>query len=157
MEEDTTVRDELKKMNENMKQLIDTGKPLKLKKLGKMAKKKGFVQYLYIHENGEIEATKVPISEGTTAYEDAPRLATPDYLLSYKGTPTIIQPAWSSKPFSKVENFEETVKEKMLSAGWRLLALRAEAGDVKTKKKMGMGVIIGILLALVVVGYLIFA
>lgn len=156
IEEKESLKDIMKKNNELLNRLLTTDgvKELKLKKLGKGQRKKGYVSYLFIHENGEIEPLKVPISEMTSLIEESPRLARPEEILSYKGSPTIIQPAWSSKPFSLVENYQETVKEKMLSAGYRLLALRAEQGNIKPKKQISGTMIFFIIVAILVVAYL---
>jgi len=153
-----SLKDIMKKNNELLNRLLTTDgvKNLKLKKLGKGQRKKGYINYLFIRTNGEIEPLKVPATEMTTLIEESPRLARPEEILSYKGTPTIIQPEWSSKPFSMVDNYEDTVRDKMLSAGYRLLALRSEQGNIKSKAKMSGGMIFGIIVALIVVGYLIF-
>ena len=160
MEEDKeeSLKDIIKKNNEILNRLLNTEgvKNLKLKKLGKGAKKKGYVNYLFIHENGEIEPLKVPIQEMTTLVNESPRLARPEEILSYKGSPIIIQPSWSSSPFSMVDNYEQTIKDKMLSAGYRLLALRAEQGNIKSKKKISGMVIFFIIVAILVLGYLLF-
>ena len=152
-----SLKDIIKKNNELLNRLLITEgvKDLKLKKLGKGAKKKGYVNYLYIHENGEIEPLKVPIQEMTSLIEESPRLARPEEILSYQGNPTIIQPSWSSEPFSMVNNYEQTIKDKMLSAGYRLLALRAEQGNIKPKKKISGTMIFFIIVAILVVGYLV--
>lgn len=128
-------------------------KPLKLPSLGKGKRKKGYVNYLYIHENGEIEPLKVPVDEMTSMIEGSPRLAIPEMILNYKSNPTIIQPAWSSKPFSVVDNYKEAVQQKYLSAGYKLLALRAEQGNVKGKKQISGTMIFFIIVAILVAGY----
>ena len=156
MEEDKSLKDEIRQINENFNKLLESGKVkgIKASKLGRSQKKKGYVNYIYIRENGTMETTKVPISEGTTFFEKTPRLATPEYVLNWKGQPTIIQPSWSSKPFSPVENFDKAEKEKMLSVGWRLLANRAELGEIKPKGKMS-GMLIFIIIAVIgVIAYL---
>ncbi len=146
----------IKENNELLNRLVETtnSKPLKLKKLGKVQRKKGYVNYLFIRTNGNMESLKVPVDEMTTFFEKTPRLARPEEILNYNGSPTIIQPEWSSKPFSMIDNYNKTVKEKYLSAGYRLLALRAEQGNIKGKKKMSGAVIIFIIVVMLVVGYL---
>lgn len=155
-EDKESLKDIMKKNNELLRRLIENPevKNLKLKKLGRGAKKKGYVNYLYIRTNGEIEPLKVPINEMTSLIEESPRLARPEEILSYKNTPTIIQPEWSSEPFSMVKSYEGTVRDKMLSAGYRLLALRAEQGNIKPKGKISGTAIFFIIVAILVVGYL---
>lgn len=152
-----SLKEQVEENNKLLKRLLETDgvKKVKFKKLGKSQKKKGYVNYLYIRENGEIEALKVPIMEMTTVIEEAPRLAQPEHILNYKGSPTIIQPAWSSIPFSTVDNYKEAEQKDMLSTGWRLLANRAELGNIKPKKKISGTAIFFIIIALLVAGYLI--
>lgn len=154
---DEDLKKTLKENNELLNKLLLSGdiKKLKLKKVSKGQKKKGYINYLYIRTNGCIETMKIPSTEMTTLIEDSPRLARPEEILSYKGTPTIIQPEWSSQPFSMVQNYNQTVKDKMLSAGYRLLALRAEQGNIKPKRKLSGTVIFFLIVALLVVGYLV--
>lgn len=156
MEEEKSLKDEIRAINENFSKLLNSGKVkgIKAQKIGKSQRKKGYINYIYIRENGSMETTKVPIQEGTTFFDDTPRLATPEYVLNWKGQPTIIQPSWSSKPFSPVENFDKAEKEKMLSVGWRLLANRAELGEIKPKGKMSGWLIFVILGVIGVVAYL---
>lgn len=155
--EEKSVKDEVRELNQKIQVLLDSGKVkgIKPKKLGTSQKKRGFVNYIYIRENGTIETMKFPIQEGTTMIEETPRIATPDYVLNWKGNPTIIQPAWSVKPFSPAENLEGSVKENMLAVGWRLLANRAEQGVIKPKKRISGMAIFLIIIAVLVIGYLI--
>jgi len=157
MEETRTLKDELKDLNSHIKLLIDSGKFKEIKgkkKLSKRDIKKGFIRYIYINENNSIKVLKVPIEESTTLFEKVPRIATPDYMLSWDGQPTIIQPSWSVKPFSPVDNWEDTVKERMTSAGHRLLLNKIEQGGIIQKKKMSGAVIFGIIIVLIIAGYL---
>lgn len=157
IKDEKTTKEEVRELNRKFDTLINSGavKGIKPKKLGRSARKKGYVNYIYVRENGEIDTFKKPIEEGTSIIDEIPRLATPEHVLNWKGHPTIIQPSWSSKPFSPVENMEKTAKENMLAMGWRLLANRAELGNVKPKKKMSGTMIFFIIIALLVVGYLV--
>ena len=153
---DKTLKDEIRDLNKKFAKFIEEHevKEIKPDKVGKSQKKKGYVNFMLIRENGDITVHKVPVEEATTFYEKTPRLASPEYILNWKGNPTIIQPSWSSQPFSPVENFKKTEKDKMLSVGWRLLANRAELGDIKPKGKMSGWVIMMIIAIIGVVGYL---
>ena len=152
MQENTEM---LKKLNEHFENMVKSPevKTIKPKKLGSKGKK-GYVNYIYIRENGVMDMVKVPIEEGTTSYDGSPRLATPEHVLNWKNVPTIIQPSWSCKPFSPAVNMEETAKEKMLSVGYRLLTNRQELGEIKPKKKVSGLVIFFIVIAIIVIGYL---
>lgn len=153
---ETSLKDEIRALNQNFTKLIESGKVkgVKPKKIGKSQLKKGYVNYIYVKENGNMDIIKVPIQEGTTVIDETPRLATPEYVLNWKGTPTIIQPSWSTEPFSPVQSFEQTARDKMLAAGYRLLANRVELGEIKPKKKMSGALIFIIIAAVIVGGYL---
>jgi len=156
MEQETNLKEEIKKLNDNFSKLLESGKVkgVKAKKLGKFQLKKGYVRYLYINENRDIKVMKVPIEEGTTTIEGIPRIATADYMMTWDGQPTIIQPAWSVKPFSPVDNYEETVKTQMSSAGYKLLLNRIEQGGIKPKRQIKGWMIFAGVIALIVIGYL---
>jgi hypothetical protein len=159
MVEEGTLKDEVKKLNENFDKLLESGKVKGFKpnkKLTNANVKKNYTLAIVIGENREIKFIKVPISEGTVIVDGIPRLATTDYALSYKGKPAIIIPEWSTKPFSPVENYEDTVKSQMTAAGYKLLLNRIELGKIALKKKMSGMIIILIILALIVGGYLLY-
>jgi hypothetical protein len=150
MEEDNkNLKESVNEINKKFDTLISSGKVkgVKAKKLSGSEKKKGYIRYLYISENKNIKAVKVPVEEGTTFFEGSPRIATPDYMLTWDGDPCIIQPGWSMKPFSPVDNMEQTIKDKMNAVGNRLLLNRIELGAVKSKKGIpGWMIIVGLLL-----------
>lgn len=155
-ETDKTLKDEVKELNSNVKKLLesDKSKIIKPKKLSRGDKKKGKIRVIYLNENKDIKVIKVPIEEGTALIEGCPRLATPDYMMTWQGDPTIILPGWSTKPFSPSENLDQTTKDNMNAVGFRLLANRVELGAVKGKKSMpGWLIFVGII-GLIVVGYL---
>lgn len=156
-EESTNLKDEVKKLNENFSKLLESGKKVKAKKLSRSEMKKGMVRYIFINENGTIDVKKVPIDEGTTFLDKTPRLATADYQLTWDGQPTIIQPAISAEPFSPKTFYERVKDEKMLAVGYKLLAHRAEMGQIKGKKSMPGWIIFAGIIALIVVGYLVLA
>lgn len=142
--------------NKKIEQLITPLKDVKSKKLSKNLQKKGYVNYIYIRENGEMEEKQLPIEEATTMIEKAPRLGTPVHILHKKGVPTIIQPSWSCEPFSPALNFDQTKRDGMLSAGFQLLTNRQELGEVKPKKSMSGMTILLIVAVLGILGYFIF-
>jgi hypothetical protein len=154
--ENTSLKDEIKKLNDNFTQLVSEKKIKKIKgkKLSRGQLKKNYVRYLYIDENRNMKAMKVPIDEGIVSTDGVPRIATTDYMLTWDGQPTIIQPSWSLKPFDPVVSREETTKDKMNSAGIKLILKRIEEGTVNTKKKLSGAVIFGIVIAIIVVGYI---
>ena len=161
-EEKTTLTDEVKAQNERLKSMDDKiekllnagAKVVKPKKLGSTKLKKGNVRYVFIKENGNMTVLDVPVEEGTTTHEKIPRIATPEHVLNWDGTPTIMQPSWSSEPFSPAQNMEKTARDKMLSVGYRLLTNRQELGEIKAKKGLPGWAIFLIIAVIIVVGYL---
>jgi len=158
MTDETNLKNEIKKLNDNFNMLLESGKVKGFKpnkKLSKSDVKRNYTLAIVVGENREIKFMKVPISEGTTTIEGVPRLATTDYMLSYQGKPAMIIPEWSVQPFSPIQNYEEAVKNQMLSAGYKLLLNRIEQGEIKPKKKLSGALIFGIIIAIIVVGYLV--
>ena len=158
-EEETSIKDELKKLNANFDQLLSSGKmkKFKLPSKGKMSKtdlKNNYATVIAIGDNREIKFAKAQINEGTINFDGIPRIATTDYMLSYQGKPAIILPNWSVRPFSPVENYSQEVKEKMTSAGYKLLINRIELGKVADKKKFGNWWIFPLILGVIVIGYI---
>jgi len=157
MEEEGTLKDEIKKLNENISKLADSKKvkDLKLKGTPSKAKvKKGYIYVIYIRENGEIDPKAVEVEEGTTMIDGIPRIAAAPYRLNYKGKPAIILPAWSVEPFNPLINYDETIRNQMTSQGFKLLLNRIELGAIKAKGKMSGFVIFIIVIALIIGGYL---
>ncbi|UCD20929.1 MAG: hypothetical protein JSW08_00055 [archaeon] len=160
MEGDSTLRDEIKQLTKTLDGLLDSGRVKGFKppkKINNRDLKKNYILAIIIGENREIKFMKLPISEGTMVLEKAPRLATADYMLSYKGKPALILPEWSTKPFSPEENYEESAKNNMLAAGYKLLLNRMELGNIKTKRGLSGAMIFAIVIGLIVVGYLLIA
>jgi len=112
MAEETTLKDEVKALNQKLDSLVNEGKAKKFNlpwkaKLGNSQANKGYTIMQFINENKSIEFFKVPIDEMTTLVKECPRLATPEYILTYKNKPWIIQGAWSTEPFSPTMNYEQ--------------------------------------------------
>lgn len=156
MEEEKTLKQEVGELNSKLDKLILSGaaKEIKPKKVSKAMRKKGYVNYIVIDGNGNMKTVKVQIDQSTTTHDKIPRLATPDCILNWKGNPTIIQPAWSTKPISIIDNFEETKKENYLAVGHRLILNRMEEGAIKSKKKLPGAVIFALIVGLVILGYM---
>ena len=166
MEEDEnkedSLKDLMKKNNKILQDLMDKSEPKKFKlpfraKVSKTNIRKNFITVQIIYENGNVEFIKAPIKNGTIDVEGIPRISTADYTLFHKGKPIIILPAWSLKPFSPVENYEETVQKDMTTAGRRLILERMKLDAIKPKG-MGFGMIGWVVLVIVIagVGYYLF-
>jgi len=124
------------------------------KKPSKSQVRKGWTTVQIIRNNGSIDFIKAPIEDGTVNVDGIPRISTIDYKLSHKGTPFIIIPEWSLKPFSPVENYEQTEKEKLTTTGTRLILAKMEKEAIKPKS-VGFGSMGWIILVIVglAVGY----
>lgn len=155
-EKEESIKELLKKNNKVLMDLLEKSEPQKFKlpwkaRLSKGNIRKDFITVMIIYENGNIEYLKAPIKNGTIDIDGIPRLSTADYTLYYKGKPMIILPAWTLKPFSPVENYEDTVKEDMTVAGRRLLIERMKLDAIKPKG-VGFGAIGWVILLLVLAG-----
>ena len=155
--EDSTLKDEIKKLNDRLGEIevSDKGKPFKpKKKITKSDAKKNVVMAVIVGENKEFKFEKLAIEDGTVTYNKIPRLATAEYLGTYQGKPAMILPEGSTRPISFHQVYEEDAKDKMLAAGYRLLINRIELGAIKAKKKIqGWLIFVGILVV-IVLGYL---
>ena len=144
MEEELGVREALNKLIKQNDELIAQREVKKWKlpfsaRVSKAQVKKGYATILVVKDNREVAFTKAPINEGTLDIEGMPRIATADHTLSYKGKPFYIIPSWSLKPFSPVENYSEVEKEKMNTAGRRLILSKLETERI-APKKAGWGI-----------------
>ena len=122
------------------------------KKPSKAQVKKGWTTVQIIRNNGSIDFTKVPIEDGTIQIDGIPRISTIDYHLSHKGKPFVIIPEWSLKPFSPVENYEQTEKDRLTTTGTRLILAKMEKEAIKPKSAGGFGMVGYIVLGVIVIG-----
>lgn len=156
MTEEGTLKDEIRKINENLEKLTSSGKVKGFKpnkKLTNSDLKKNYILGIIIGENKEIKFLKLPVSEGTTTLEGSPRLATKEYLLTYRGKPAIILPEASCKPYCLKEELDEDAKNNLLAVGYRLLMNRQEQGELKAKKGISSWMILIIVAAIGVAAY----
>lgn len=148
-----SVKDALNRLNENMEKFIASkeNKKFRFPRSGKVSKskvKKNYVSICYINENREVKFTKAPVKEGGYILDGSPHLATPDYMLTYRGKPFIIQPGWSIKPYSPEESYDQAVRDKNTNTGYRNMLNLLLNQIYKTKKNISVGLIIfGLLIA----------
>lgn len=158
-EESINLKEEIKRLNENFNNLLDSGRVKGFKPRKRLTRgniKKNYTLVITIGENREIKFIKLPIDEGTIIHEKIPRIATTDYLLSYKGKPAVILPEWSTEPYSPTKEYDKDARDKLLAVGYRLLLNKMEQGKLKAKKQLSGAVIFAIIIALIVGGYLLF-
>ena len=154
-EEEKGVKEMLKEIINNQKGLVEEKKvrwwkiPWKARVTGRKAQK-GWSTFMIINNNGEANFIKSQTKDGITIIDGFPRIATIDHKLSYRGKPLYIIPSWSMKPFSAVENYSETEKEKMNIAGRRAVLAVLETEKIKAKKDYGN--LIWMVLGIIIVG-----
>ena len=159
MENERSLREEIELMRKTISGEKEKKKEKKFKipfraKLNNQKLKKNWVTYLYVKDNGDVDFRKEQIVDQTTMLDGSPRIATSDTILRYKGKPLIIQPSWSVKPFSPVDNYNETEKQNLNSKGYRLLMIRMQQEAIKAKMKLNWLLILG---GLVIAGIVIYA
>lgn len=142
---------------EEIKRLLEESnkkktKPFKLPfkaKVGNRGLKKGMAIVMAVNENHEIDFQRKPIVDSTIELNDTYHAVYDDDLLTYKGTPFLIQPkgkltTWN--PFNTRETKNETYGQKYVMA-------RMKSDFIKAKAQLGWGVIIfGVVIA-AIIGY----
>lgn len=155
VEEDLSVKDWLKKISEQLNKSPET-KKWKMPWSGKLSKgkaKNGWVTIIHIKDNRNLEFMKVPLDEQTATIDGCPRIVTPDDVLYHKGKPVVIFPSWSVKPISVTSNYDETIKEKYRSTGYKLLLNKMKKEVIENKKSISGGLIFGIIAVVIAAGY----
>ena len=167
MEEELTIKDVLKELNENLKIKKEEEEKQKNKKfnhwlpwgakVGKAKARKNYIIVEKIGSNGSVTYEKAQIKDGTILVDDIPRIITPGDIVFYKGKrPMVIIPDWSTVPFSKVDHFNATQIAGYGTKGWKLLYQRMKTSMIDDKKKMS-GMVIWIIIAAVIgLGYMAF-
>lgn len=107
------------------------------KKVGRAQKKKNYVTLFKINENGSGVIKKIRIDEQTFIEEGVPRLAAAGYVTYVKKNPWIILPSWSVKPFSAMDNYNESLKDGSNKKGFQLLMNKMKLEALGAKKQMG--------------------
>lgn len=172
MEEGLTTR--LNNVEEKLKQFEEYGikqkKPKEFKipisgRVGNIKAKKNWVTIMKLNENGSVRFEKDQIQEQTVIVDGVPRIATGKHVFHYKRNPLMILPSCSVEPL-KLKDIKPLTSEQLTQKsmedgtnikGFKLLLERAKIGEIKKKKSFGsIGMIIGGLIALGVIGYIIF-
>lgn len=153
-EKELTLKEAIIKLAEANAKAEEKPKEKKFKlpfssRLRKGALKKGYVTVVYINDNKAVDFIKVPVSEGTTMIRDMPYLAMADHMLTYKGKPMIIVPAWNIEPFSPKQNMDEAEKEKTLNIGYRLILNKLKSEVISAKKKISWLLIGGAIVVII--------
>lgn len=155
------LKDKMNAIDEKLDIIMTSKNKKKLFKLPSKAKlskskiKNNWVTIMKINENKGVDFIKDKIDNQTIVIDGIPRLATAEDVLNYKGSPLIIQPSWSVKPFSPSENYEKSLEDGSNSKGYALLLARMKAGAIDLKKKMNVFLIIGLVVVAGIVLYMV--
>lgn len=157
-ERETSLKDEIKSLNESINRLAaDSSKKLKKTKVRKLSRgdvKKGYVHYFYMKENNDFDAVKVPIEDGVIIHEGIPRAASNEFIFSFRGQPAILQYHDSLFPILPNATASREELQEMKVTGLRAILSKVKEGQLKPKKKISGAMIFGIVIAILVVGYL---
>lgn len=118
-------------------------------RIGKSKLKQGYVTVVVIEENKNIDFTREPIIDGTIKLTDTFHAIDETDVFFYKGKPLIFQAKKKINPHNPLHGDNETYGQKYVMA-------RMEGDKIITKKGMGVGMTVGILVILAIVAYGIF-
>jgi len=155
MVEERTLRDELKEIRDIVSEAEDTKKRKAPRKFSLPFKarisnnrlKKGYVTVGVINENMTVDFTREPIIDGTIKLNDTFHAIEEFDIFNYKGRPFIFQPKSKINPYNPLLGNNQTYGQKYIMA-------RMEGDRITSKKSIGWGVSIGVL---IIVGIVIYA
>lgn len=158
MEEEKTLKDEIKELKEVMKE-EKTRKSKKFRlpfraRIKKTHLKKGYVTVAIIQDNKEISFTKEPIVDSTIKltdrnYGDTFHAINEENIFTYKGKPFVWLAKGKLNPFNPLAGQNETYGQKYIMA-------RMESDKIVSKKGFGWGIIIIGIIALAALGWYVF-
>lgn len=160
MDNETTLslREEIKKLNENLSESIAKKETKKFKfpmrgRLNKKRVKTGWASICYINENKGVNFMRVPIKESTVLINGIPYLATPEHILNYNNKPFLIVPSWTVEPFSPSKNLDEAQLQNRLAIGNKLILNTLKSEQIQTKPKFDIRIILIILAVIIAAVY----
>jgi len=161
MEENIEQKSMKKQIDDIAKAIVpeEKKKKWKLPNRGKVSKfnaRKGWTGVILLRSNRQLDFMKVPTDEQTTLIDGTPRITTANDTFYYKGKPVIIQPEWSAKPFSIVENQDQTFKDNYNAIGYKLLLNKMKKEVIMAKKTMSGWAIFIAIVVMIIAGYFAF-
>ena len=152
--EKSLTRDE--KISEILK-FVQPGKKKKEKKFKLPSKAKinpkrmkdGYCTIVVMEDNHNIDFVKEPIIDGTIKLKNTFHVIGEEEVYFYKNKPIIFQPKRLLNPYNPL-------KEKHETYGHKYFMVRMLADKITTRKKMGIGVAVGLLVVVGIVIYAIF-
>lgn len=116
-------------------------------KVGKSKLSKGYLTIGVIHDNMTVDFVKEPIIDGTIKLGDSYHAVEEFDIFNYKGKPFIFQCKSKLNPYNPLKGQHETYGQKYVMA-------RMEGERIISKKQMGLGISIGVL---IIVGVIVYA
>ena len=149
-----TLREELIEIKEEIRNTKGK-KPKQFKlpfysRLKKGHLKKGYVTVAVIEPNMSINFVREPIIDGTIRLENTFHAVEEFDIFNYKGKPFIFQPRNKLNPYNPMKGTNETYGQKYVMA-------RMEGDKIVSKKKIGIGISIGVLIIVAVIVYALFS
>ena len=153
--EEKSLKDEIRELKGIVEDTKKEGKrerkfklPFK-SRLNKSKLSRGYVTVAIINDNKTLDFIKEPIIDGTIKLEDTFHAVEDFDIYSYKGKPFIFQPKSKLNPYNPLEGPHETYGQKYVMA-------RMEGDKLTSKKKIGLGISIGVLIIIGIVVYALF-
>lgn len=151
--EEKSLRDEL----QDIKGILEeqqTKKPKKFKlplkaRVTKGKLKNGYITIATIHENKAVDFVREPVIDGTIKLDDTIHSIDAMDIFNYKGRPLIFQAKNKLNPYNPLSGINETYGQKYVMA-------RMEGDKIIGKKKVGLGMSIGVLIIVAVIVYALF-
>ena len=152
-----TIRDELEEIkglvSETSNKKKKGPKPFKIPfkaRLNKSKLKQGYLTIAVINDNMGIDFRKEPIKDGTVKLDDTFHAVEEFDIFNYKGKPFIFQAKSKLNPYNPLKGDNQTYGQSYIMA-------RMEGDKITSKKKVGLGLSIGVLIIVGVVVYALFA
>ena len=115
-------------------------------KVGNMKMKDGYATIMVIKENKNVDFVKERIVDGTIKLEDTFHAVAPKDVFFYKGKPLMIQYKSKLNPYNPLNEKHETYGQKWVMA-------KMMGDKLTSKKRMGLGISIGLIIIAGIVIY----
>jgi len=152
-----TIRDELEEIKglvseTNGKKKRQGPKPFKIPfraRVNKAKLRQGYLTIAVINDNMGVDFRKEPIKDGTVKLDDTFHAVEDFDIFNYKGKPFIFQAKSKLNPYNPLTGDNETYGQPYVMA-------RMEGDKITNKKKIGIGMSIGVLIIVGVIVYALF-
>ena len=159
MEQEKSIRDELKEMKSILEEKVTAKKtkPFKIPfraRLNKSKLNKGYVTVAILNDNMNVDFQREAIVDGTIKLDDTYHAIEEFDIFNYKGKPFIFQPKSKLNPYNP---FRNPLEGKSETYGQKYIMARMEGDKIITKKKIGWGIGIGALIVAGIIAYAVFS